>query len=59
MDLADLPESPYFLEFSVQTSDLDLVAEHLRKNSIPYENLNQSIRLHPKDAFGVMIEFWN
>jgi hypothetical protein len=57
MDLAELPESPHFLGFSVQTSDLDFVVEHLRKNSIPYENPNQSIRVHPKDAFGVLIEF--
>jgi hypothetical protein len=57
MDLAELPESPHFLGFSVQTSDLDFVVEHLRKNSIPYENSSQLIRLHPKDAFGVLIEF--
>jgi hypothetical protein len=59
MDLADLPESPHFLGFSVQTSDLDLVAGHLRKNRIPYEISNQSIRVHPKDAFGVLIEVRN
>ena len=57
MDLADLPESPNFLGFSVQTSDLDLVAGHLRKNRIPYEISNQLIRVHPKDAFGVLVEF--
>jgi len=57
MDLANLPESPHFLGFSVQTSDLDLVAGHLRKNRIPYEISNQLIRVHPKDAFGVLIEF--
>jgi hypothetical protein len=55
----DLAESPHFLGFSVQTSDLDLVAEHLRKNRIPYEKHNQLIRVHPQDAFGVMIEFRN
>jgi catechol 2,3-dioxygenase-like lactoylglutathione lyase family enzyme len=57
MDLAHLPESPHFLGFSVQTSDLDLVAGNLRKNRIPCENHNQLIRVHPQDAFGVMIEF--
>jgi hypothetical protein len=59
MDFADFPETPYFLGFTVQTSDLDLVAGNLRKNGIPYENPNQLIRVHPKDAFGVMIEFRN
>ena len=59
MDLADFPETPYFLGFTVQTSDLDLVAGHLRKNRIPYEISNQLIRLRPKDAFGVLIEFRN
>jgi hypothetical protein len=43
----------------VQTSDLDLVAGQLRKNRIPCENANQLIRVHPQDAFGVMIEFRN
>ncbi len=57
VDPADLPGSPHFLGFSVQTSDLDLVAEHLRKNSIPYENPNQLIRVKPQDAFGILIEF--
>ena len=59
IDLSDLPESPCFLGFSVQTSDLDLVTGQLRKNSIPYEISNHWIRVHPQDAFGVMIEFRN
>ena len=59
MDLADFPETPYFLGFTVQTRDLDSVAGHLRKNRIPYEKSNRLIRVHPKDAFGVMIEFRN
>ena len=57
--LSNLPESPYFLGFSVQISNLDLVAGHLHKNSIPYEISSQLIRVHPKDAFGVLIEFRN
>ena len=59
MDLADFPETPYFLGFTVQTRDLDSVAGHLRKNRIAYEKSNRLIRVHPKDAFGVMIEFRN
>lgn len=59
MELANLPETPHFLGFAVQTGHLDLVAEHLRKNSIPYENLTQLIRVHPRDAFGVLLEFRN
>jgi hypothetical protein len=59
MDLADLPESPHFLGFSVRIGDLDFVVDNLRKNRIPYEISNQSIRVHPQDAFGVMIEFRN
>ena len=59
MDLSNFPETPYFLGFAVQTGDLDLVAGHLRKNSIPYENSNRFIRVHPKNAFGVLIEFRN
>jgi len=57
IDLSDLPESPYFLGFSVQTGDLELVTEHLRKNSIPHEKSNRFIRVHPEDASGVLIEF--
>lgn len=56
-DLSDFPNSPFFLGFSMQTHDLGLVAEYLSKNRIPHERFNRLIRLHPKNAFGVMVEF--
>jgi len=59
LDLADFPETPHFLGFTVQTRDLDLVAGRLRKNRIAYEKSNRVIRVHPQDAFGVLIEFRN
>ena len=55
--MLDLPESPHFIGYALQAGNLDLVAENLRRNSIPHEKSNQMIRVHPKDAFGVMIEF--
>jgi hypothetical protein len=58
-NLADLPDSPYFLGFAIQVGNLDLVADNLRKNNISCEISNQLIRVHPQDAFGVMIEFRN
>ena len=59
LDLSNFPETPYFLGFAVQADDLDLVAGHLHKNSIPHEKSNRLIRVQSKDAFGVMIEFRN
>ena len=55
--ILDLPESPRFLGYALQAGNLDLVAENMRRNSIPHEKSKQMIRVHPKDAFGVMIEF--
>ena len=58
-NLADLPDSPYFLGFAIQVGNLDLVADNLRKNNISCEISNQLIRVHPNEAFGVLIEFRN
>jgi len=57
MDLSSFPESPYFLGFAVHVPDLDRVAACLRANHIAFDATPKSIRVSPKDAFGVLIEF--
>ena len=57
IDLSGFPESPYFLGFVVHVPDLDRVAELMRSNHIPSHVSSNSVLMHPKDAFGVLIEF--
>ena len=57
MDLSSFPESPYFLGFAVHVPDLDRVAAHFRSSNVAFDATPESIRVSPKDAFGVLIEF--
>ena len=57
MDLSSFPESPYFLGFAVHVPDPGRVAAHFRSNNVAFDATPESIRVSPKDAFGVLIEF--
>ncbi len=57
MDLSSFPETPYFLGFAVHVPDPDRVAAHLRSSNVAFDASPESIRVSPKDAFGVLIEF--
>jgi hypothetical protein len=57
LNFSAFPDSPYFLGFAVEASNLDPVAKHLQKKSILFEQTDRLIRVYPKHAFGVLIEF--
>ena len=57
MDLSSFPESPYFLGFAVHVPDPERVAALFRSSNVAFDAGPESIRVSPKDAFGVLIEF--
>lgn len=56
-NLEEFPESPCFLGYVVHVPDLKHLVSHLRSNDVPFEATSDSIRVGPKDAFGIFIEF--
>ncbi|GLQ06220.1 VOC family protein [Sneathiella chinensis] len=54
----DWPEFPYLLAMTVAVKDLEETGAYLEKAGVQAQKIaNGSLRIHPKDACGVLLEF--
>lgn len=57
LEVADSQHAPCFIGFAIHVPDLERLAGHLRANGMHFELSADSIRVGPRDAFGVVVEF--